>query len=316
MSHTHVHVHAAPAVERRLLVAVLVTAAIVLLEASGGLVAHSLALVADAGHVFADLFALGLTWFALRQARRPADARRTFGYHRVGILTALLNAASLLPISALLVYEGIVRLFTPVAVESGVMLGVAAVGLLANAGLGLTLHNVAGSNLNIRSAVIHLAGDAAAAGGVVVGAIIIALTGWTPIDPLLTIAISLMIAVSGWRLLRDTLRILLESVPTGISTDDVVRVMRSVPGVQDVHDLHIWSLASGINALSCHVLIADQSLSSWGGILAALNHKLDEAFQIGHSTIQPECADCDPKALYCVLVPAGEPHVHSTQEVA
>jgi cobalt-zinc-cadmium efflux system protein len=297
-------------IERRLLLAVLLTAAIVLVEGIGGFFANSLALLSDAGHVLTDLFALGMTWFALRQARRPADSRRTFGYHRVGILTALLNSASLIPIAAILIYEAVLRLFTPTEVESGIMLVVAAIGLGANLLISGTLHGVAHGNLNIQSAVIHIAGDAAAAAGVLVGALIIASTGWMPIDPLLSIAISLLIAFSGWRLLRETVRILLESVPADINLPEVVRAMLRVQGVRDVHDLHIWQVGPGIYALSCHVLIEDQLVSNSSHILTNLNQLLEERFHIGHSTIQPECAGCDPNSLYCVLRPTAE-HAHS-----
>jgi cobalt-zinc-cadmium efflux system protein len=153
-------------------------------------------------------------------------------------------------------------------------------------------------------------GDAVASGGVLVAAIVIALTGWTPIDPLLSIGIAVLVAFSGVRVVRDTVRILLESVPKDVDAAAVVARMRAVPGVIDVHDLHIWQISQGIYALSCHVQIADQLVSQSSQILAELNHLLQHEFRIGHSTIQPECAGCDPNSLYCSLTPIGTPGAH------
>lgn len=306
----HHHTDDAAATERRLMLAVVLTTAVLLAEAGGGLLANSLSLLADAGHVLTDIFALGMSWFAVRQARRPADAERTFGYHRVGIVSALLNAAALIPISGFLIYEAVARLFTPQHIESGIMLVIAGVGLVVNLGIGLTLHGAGHGNLNVQSAFLHVAGDAAASLGVLVGALIIAATGWTPIDPLLSILISVLIAASGWRLMRNTVRILLESVPAEIRTEEVVAAMRAVPGVQDVHDLHIWQIASGIYALSCHVLVNDQMLSQGSSIITTLNTLLAERFHIGHTTIQPECLGCDPNTLYCALTTTLPAHDH------
>jgi cobalt-zinc-cadmium efflux system protein len=308
--HEQTHKHG-PQVETRLKLAVGLTTLILLVEIVGGVLANSLALLADAGHMLADVFALGLSWFALVQARRPADARRTFGYHRVGILTALLNAASLLPISAWIIWEALGRFDTPPHVEGGLMFGVAAVGLVANAIIGLSLHGVARTNLNVRSALLHVLGDAASSGAVLIGAAIITFTGWTQIDPLLSIAIALLVALGGWRVARETVRILLESVPRDVDPTTVVRRMQAVPGVRDVHDLHIWQIGQDIYALSCHVLIDDQLVSQSAAILAELNHLLEHEFRIGHSTIQPECAGCDPNSLYCSLTPIGTPGAHT-----
>src|SRR5215204_4470747 len=177
-AHTH---GSGPQVENRLKLAVGLTALILLVEVVGGVMANSLALLADAAHMLADVFALGLAWFALVQARRPADARRTFGYHRVGILTALLNAGSLLPISAWIIWEALGRFGAPPPVEGELMFVVAAVGLVANAIIGFALHGVAGASLNMRSALLHVLGDAASSGAVLVGAAVIAVTGWTQI---------------------------------------------------------------------------------------------------------------------------------------
>ena len=307
----HAHSHGfGPQAEGRLRLALGLTVVILGVEAVGGWAANSLALLADAGHMLTDVFALGLSWFALVQSRRPADARRTFGYHRVSILAALLNAATLLPLSAFIIWEALGRFATPPEVEGSLMFGVALVGLVANALIGLSLHRAGGENLNIQSALIHVLGDAVASAGVLVAAAVITLTGWTPIDPLLSIGIALLVAFSGWRVVRETVRILLESVPKDVDAAAVVARMRQVPGVLDVHDLHIWQIGQGINALSCHVQIADQMVSQCSNILAELNHLLEHEFRIGHSTIQPECAGCDPNSLYCSLTPIGTPGAH------
>ncbi len=307
--HSHAHSHV-PQTESKMRLALGLTVVILLVEVIGGLTANSLALLADAGHMLTDVFAVGLSWFALVQSRRPADARRTFGYHRVSILAALLNAATLLPISAFIIWEAVGRFGTPPVVESSIMFGVALVGLVANALIGLNLHGVASGNLNIQSAVIHVLGDAVASGGVLVAAIVIALTGWTPIDPLLSIGIALLVAFSGGRVVLDTVRILLESVPKDVDAAAVAVRMKAVPGVLDVHDLHIWQISQGLYALSCHVKIADQLVSQCSAVMAELNHVLEHDFRIGHSTIQPECAGCDPNTLYCSMTPIGTPGAH------
>lgn len=313
--HDHDHEHTTPNSghpERKLGIALGLTALILVLEIVGGFMANSLALLADAAHMATDVFAVGLTWFAVAQSKRPADARRTFGYHRVGILAALLNAGSLLPISAFIIWEAIGRFSDPPEVQTGLMFGVAVVGLIANLLSGLTLHGIDTSNLNIRSAVIHVLGDALASAGVIVGAVIIAVTGWTPVDPILSILIALLVAVSGWRVVRETVRILLESAPKDIDVDDLVAHMQAVKGVENVHDLHIWQISQGINALSCHVRITDQLVSQSSEILANLNELLEHDFSIAHSTIQTECSGCDPNTRYCSLspMPTADAHGH------
>ncbi len=307
--HDHAHSHA-PQTESKMRLALGLTILILLVEVVGGLTANSLALLADAGHMLTDVFAVGLSWFALVQSRRPADARRTFGYHRVSILAALLNAATLLPISAFIIWEAVGRFGTQPEIQGTIMFGVALIGLVANTLIGLSLHGEASGNLNIQSAVIHVMGDAVASGGVQVAAVVIALTGWTPIDPLLSIGIALLVAFSGARVVLDTVRILLESVPKDVDAAVVAARMKAVPGVLDVHDLHIWQISQGLYALSCHVKIADQLVSQCSSVLAELNHLLEHEFRISHSTIQPECAGCNPNTLYCAMTPIVTPDVH------
>lgn len=310
--HTHGHHLQTGQAETKLRIALGLTIIILAVEVAGGFISNSLALLADAAHMLTDVFAVALSLFAVVQSRRPADDKRTFGYHRVGILTALLNSAALLPISAFIIWEAIGRFAAPPHVESGVMFWVALVGLVANALIGFNLHGAAGESLNIRSAVIHVMGDAAASGGVLVAALVIAFTGWTPVDPILSIAIALLVAFSGWRVVRETVGILLESVPKSVDVAMLVSRMQSIEGVHNVHDLHIWEISQGISALSCHVLLDNQMVSQSADVLAQLNKLLEAEFHIGHSTIQPECVGCDLNLLYCSLsaVGAAEGHHH------
>jgi cobalt-zinc-cadmium efflux system protein len=299
-------------VENKMKLALGLTLLILAVEAIGGVVSNSLALLADAGHMLTDVFAVGLSLYALIQSRRPADHKRTFGYHRVTILIALLNSATLLPLSVYIIWEAVGRFSHPEPIQGGIMFAVALVGLVANLLIGLNLHGEADASLNVRSAVIHVMGDAAASGGVLIAALVIAFTGWTPIDPILSIGIALLVAFSGWRVVRESVGILMESVPRGIDISLLIDRLQGVPGVRSVHDLHVWQISQGINALSCHVIVADQAVSRSASVLASMNMILQEEFNIGHSTIQPECIECDPNALYCQLTPLGtSEHSHS-----
>jgi cobalt-zinc-cadmium efflux system protein len=292
------------------------TLLILVAEVVGGVVSNSLALLADAGHMLTDVFAVALSLYALIQSRRPADNKRTFGYHRVTILIALLNSAILLPLSAYIVWEAIGRFSQPAHIEGGIMFGVALLGLVANLLIGLNLHTEANASLNIRSAVIHVMGDAAASGAVLIAALVITFTGWTPIDPILSIGIALLVAFSGWRIVRESIAILMESAPRDLDIPVLIERLQEVPGVRSVHDLHVWQISQGINALSCHVIVDDQAVSRSAAVLAAMNKLLENEFSIGHSTIQAECIECDPNALYCQLIPMdtgdhGHSHSHS-----
>ena len=299
-------------IETKMKLALGLTLLILVVEAVGGFVSNSLALLADAGHMLTDVFAVALSLYALIQSRRPADNKRTFGYHRVTILIALLNSATLLPLSAYIVWEAVGRFSQPVHIEGGIMFAVALVGLVANLLIGLNLHGEAGSNLNVRSAVIHVMGDAAASGGVLIAALVITFTGWMSIDPILSIGIALLVAFSGWRIVRESVAILMESVPRDIDIPALIERLHEVSGVRSVHDLHVWQISQGINALSCHVIVDDQAVSRSASVLANMNRILEDEFNIGHSTIQAECIECDPNALYCQLTPMGtSEHSHS-----
>lgn len=301
------HVHGG---ERGLRLALALTAVILLVEATGGVLSHSLALLADAGHVVTDLGALGLALFAARQAHRPADHTRTFGYHRTGILVALFNACALIAIAVLIVYEAYGRLLHPGPINPWPMTVAAAIGLSINLFVATRLHGHSHGDLNVRGAWLHVVGDAGASAGVIVAALAIALTHWTPLDPLLSAAIAVLIAAGAWRLMSDALAILMESTPRGLDVPAMVREMSAVPGVLDVHDVHVWSIGPNQTMLSCHVHLGEQSLTQGLQVVDRLNTLLGERFGIAHCTIQPEVVGCTGAKLHCALPCGCEDHPH------
>lgn len=320
----HRHNHAAGMAKRTLRLAFFLTVLILVVELTGGLLAHSLALISDAGHAITDIFALGLAWFATAQAERPANSSKTFGYHRVGILAALINAASLVVIAGAILWEAIQRFQHPEPVQPLFMFAAAAIGIVLNLFIGFGLRKD-GSNLNVRAASLHVFGDVGASVAVIVGGLIILLTGWTVVDPLLSVGVALLIAVGSWHVLRETTSILLESVPQGVTLTNVVRDMCEIDGVKEVHDLHVWSITGDMSALSCHVLIENLPPSDSATILTSLNNLLSSKYRITHSTIQFECSDynndcCSAKGLYCQLNTSdmhvgGDNHAHHEHEL-
>ncbi len=301
--HTHNHTHGMA--KQTLRAAFFLTLIILAAELLGGIMANSLALLSDAGHVVTDIFALGLAWFATAQAERPANARNTFGYHRVGILAALINAVSLIVIAIAITWEAIQRFQHPEPVQPLIMFLAAGIGIAVNLFIGFGLKKE-GHNLNVRAASLHVFGDVAASVGVIVAGIVIVLTKWTLVDPLLSVAIAVLIAIGAWRILRETTDILLESVPREVSMVDLVKDMKSIEGVRDVHDLHVWCIASGMYALSCHTLIDDLTFRDSSPILQSLTTMLHSKYRIGHTTIQFECGEhqetcCDIDGLYCCM---------------
>jgi cobalt-zinc-cadmium efflux system protein len=302
--HSHSgHNHTYGLARNSLRLAFFLTLIILLAEVVGGLLANSLALLSDAGHVVTDIFALGLAWFATVQAERPSNARKTFGYHRVGILAAMVNAVTLIVIAFAILLEAFQRFQNPEQVQPHIMFVAAGIGIVINLIIGFGLKKEA-SNLNVRAALLHVFGDIGVSAGVIVAGIIILLTGWTIVDPLLSVGIAVLIAIGAWRILHETTDILLESVPKGVSMPGLVKDMKSVEGIQDVHDLHVWSITSNMYALSCHALIADLPPSDSSVILHSLNTMLSEKYHIGHVTIQFECDPhqetyCAVNGLYC-----------------
>jgi cobalt-zinc-cadmium efflux system protein len=286
------HAHAASS-SHKLAVAFFIGLAVLAIEVVGGLASNSLALLSDAGHVLTDVLAIALAWFASVQAERPPTARQTYGFHRAGILAALVNATSLVVLSLFLIYEAYQRLFEPEAIASNIMLGVAIVGLVANVGVALYLREPGGANLNMRAALVHVVGDALASVAVIGGAIAIALGGPVQIDPLLTMLISVILMVGAWTIGRETLDILMESAPAGVDVDKLVEDLQTLPGVVAVHDVHVWSLASHLPAMSAHVRIDGAAHADGDRVLGEVQHLVAEHYRITHTTIQIECDASD-----------------------
>lgn len=309
MAATHSH----PVTGARLRLALVLTALVLVVELAGGLLSHSLALLSDAGHVLTDIVALALAWFATSRAEKPADARNTFGYHRTGILAALANAITLIVIVGGIAVAAVQRLGQPQPVTPWIMIAAAAVGVAVNLAISLGLRDASHHNLNVRGARLHALGDVGASVGVILGAVIIALTGWRAADPLISLAIALLIAKGAWDLLVETVDILMEATPRDLNVADLVRDMARVSGVGAVHDLHIWSLAGGMRLLSAHVQLSeDRSLAECDQMLDQIHRLLCERYAIQHTTLQIETAGCDQSDLYCAL-PHGE-HDHTAPD--
>ena len=305
--HSHGHAHATGSILRWSLVA---TTAFVLVELVAGFQAHSLALLSDAGHNFTDALALGLAWAAFYLQSKPADETKTYGYHRASVLSAFVNALTLVALSVWILYEAVLRLRAPEPVNEAIMMAVAGLGLALNGSIMLALRAASRNDINIRSAFVHMLGDALGSVGIVLGAVAIRYTGWVRVDPGLSILIALLIVWTAWDIIRESLNILLEGLPRGIQLTDVARAMGSVEGVLGVHDLHIWSLGSSTHALSCHVLIEDVPPSASDTILRSLNALLDRQFGIAHTTVQFEHVSCAISENGCAI-PVNEPHEHT-----
>ena len=270
----------------------MLTLGVLVIELAGGLLSHSLALLSDAGHVLTDVFALGLAWFAVEQSKRPADQRRTYGYHRVGILAALLNAVTLIVIVLAIGFEAVRRIMDPAPVQGGVVIATALVAIAINAFVILTLRGD-GVNLNLRAAMLHVTGDVAASAGVVIAGAVILLTGWLYIDPILSLAIAAFIAYGAWGIVRETVNLLMEGTPPEVNLAAVTAEISATKLVTGIHDLHVWALSSDEMALSCHIVIADTSLGDAEHVVRDLESKLCDRFAIGHTTIQVEsCHPC------------------------
>ena len=260
----HGHTHPRPALERgaegkRLKWVLVITGLFMVAEVVGGVISHSLALLADAGHMFTDVGALALSLVAMRLAQRPPSERKTYGYVRLEILAALVNGATLLLIAGLIIFEAWQRLRDPVEIDAVVMLSVAVLGLAVNVVGAWLLHSHAHDNLNVRGAYLHVLGDLLGSVGAIGAGIIILTTGWAPADPIISVIIALLILFSSWRLVREAADVLLEAVPAHIEMDEVLADLRGIEGLEDVHDVHVWTLTSGFVALSAHGVIDDAS---------------------------------------------------------
>jgi cobalt-zinc-cadmium efflux system protein len=286
-SHSHPHSHS-EGPGRPLGIALVITAVLLFGEAIGGWLANSLALLADAGHVLTDGAALALALFVTWLARQPGKPEKTFGYLRWEILAALFNAATLLVISGWIVVEAVMRFRNPEPIEGGLMFWVAVVGLIGNAISARVLHGSHTHNMNVRAAYLHVVGDLLASVGVVVAALFVRFLGWTAADPIASIVTTLFIVNGAWRLLRESVDVLLEAAPKHIPLDEVRRVIAGINNVEGVHDLHVWTVTSGMVALSAHAVVKDGNHHQ-----PVLEEAIDRLRLMGinHVTLQLECAD-------------------------
>lgn len=281
-----------------LIIAFVITFVIMIAEIIGGVVSNSLALLSDAGHMFTDTVALGLSLWAIKMAQKPATHHKTYGYHRLEILAALANGLLLILISIWIFYEAYQRFINPLEIKSGLMLIVAIIGLVGNFIGIIVLQKSSQNNLNIRGALLHMLGDTLSSVGVIIGGVFIMFTGWKIVDPIVSILISGVIIHSALQLIFESGEVLLEAVPRGLVLPDLATEVRKVKGVRDFHDLHIWTITSGLHALSGHILIDDQQLSTGTAILQEVEEILEHKFGITHTTLQLECAACG-EGLVC-----------------
>ena len=278
--------------ERRLVIALGVTVVIAMAEVVGGLIGNSLALVSDAGHMITDVIAIGLSLFAVRLTRRSPTLTRTFGYYRAEIMAAFANGALLVLVSAYIIFEAYNRIFQPAQVQTTIMLVIASVGLVANF-VGVTLLRSGGkSNLNVRGALLHMMCDALSSIGVIVAAVIIVFTGWMVADPIASLVTTALILRAAVGLLRDSTNILLEAAPKNADIPRIVADVRAIPGAKDIHDMHVWTISSGMYALSAHILTEYKALAECSTLLLKINQLLWDRYSIGHTALQLECDAC------------------------
>lgn len=289
MGHGHSHTPASKN-KKRLLIVLALTTTYLIAEVVGGLFTHSLALLADAGHMLTDVAGLALALMAIQFAERPATAERTYGFYRVEILAALANAVVLIAISLYILYEAYERFRNPPEVQSKAMLAVASIGLLINL-VGIYLLRAASKeSLNMKGAYYEVLSDLLTSIGVIVAAVVMLTTGWYYADPLISAGIGLFILPRTWLLMKDAVGVLLEGTPSDVNLASLRESIAEVPGVASVHDLHVWSLTSGVNAMSVHAVLADHALHD--EVLAAVQKRVTLDFKIAHATVQVECKGC------------------------
>ena len=299
-SHTHSHLReAAHQTTSRLSWSLFLTLAFVVIEAGAGYFSNSLALLTDAAHNLTDVIALGLSWFAIRLTAQPANAQKTYGYHRAGILVALLNSTTLVLISIGIFYEAYHRFISPPEVQSGILIGVGLIAVVINLVTAILVHRGSESDLNLRSAFVHLMGDVISTIGAVIAGVIIYFTDANWLDPLVSVLIGFLILYNAWGILRDAVDILLESTPRDVDIKRMVGEITKVDGVLGVHDLHVWSLTQNLRTMSAHILTEDISVSAGSRIQGEINELVYHRYNIAHATLQLECVDCDPDSLYC-----------------
>lgn len=307
MGHHHHH-HAAaelPSLSRKLLIATVATLVFVIVELAFGWLANSLALIGDAFHNFTDTLALLLALLAVRLERKPATATKSYGYHRAGVLAAFINAGTLAAFTFFIFWEAVQRFRTPETVNSKTMLIVAAFAFVLNTTITWSLRHEGRDDLNVRSAMLHMLGDAVSSLGIVAAALLIAFTKTVVWDPAVSVLIGVLILWSSFGVLRETVNLLLEGTPSGIDPDDVTRSIAAMDGVLGVHHLHIWALAPSRPALSCHLLVGDVPLKITSDLLASVNELLEHEYGIEHTTIQFEFASCPDDDPFCLPASVG-----------
>jgi len=300
--HNHTHTHfgdLANQTTKRLALSLSLTAVFVFVEIIAGIFGNSLALLTDAAHNFTDVIALGLSWYALRIASKPANAGQTFGYHRVGILVALVNSTTLILIAFGIFYEAYHRFLAPPEVDSVILIGVGTLAFFINAGTAWLVQKGSEHDLNLRSTFLHLMGDVMSTLGAVIAGVIIYFTQWNWLDPLVSVLIGGFILWNAWSILKQSIHILLESTPENIDMKEMVEKLHTVDGVRSVHDLHVWSINENLRMLSAHVVTDDISMRECSLIQQDINELLEHGYNIQHATLQIECEGCGNGLLYC-----------------
>jgi cobalt-zinc-cadmium efflux system protein len=304
--HSHAH-HATSDTGKVLKISLIITVAYIVLLVVAGIRAKSLALLSEAGHNLSDFLALLLSWGAVYIQTRPPSSTKTFGYQRAGVLAAFINASSLVLITLLIFYEAVQRLYHPVVVQAGVMIWVSVAGVVINGAIAWMLHRTR-RDLNIRSAFLHEVGDTVSTAAVVLGGWVIMATGYEWIDPVLSILIGALILWSSYGIIRESLNILLEGTPRGMDLGQISAELKLIEGVNNVHDLHVWSIGSDQHALSAHIAIDDIPPSASESILLQVKDCVSNKFNIHHTTIQFEHAICD--VAHGCVIPVSDRHKH------
>lgn len=274
--------------KRLLTLSLAITASIAIIEVAGGVLSNSISLVSDAVHMFTDVMAIGLSLFAITLAARSHSGAMTFGYHRAEVLAALANGVALSAISIWVLYEAVLRVMTPRVIDAPVMLAAAGIGLAGNLVVMFLLKQHAGKSINIQSAFVHVVYDAVSSVAVIVTGLVAMYTGITIVDPLVAFLIAGLVARSAYSIVRTSTHILLEGAPRELDMQQVIAALKQLDGVVDVHDLHVWTISTGMDALSGHIVVRDQMLSQSGKLIGDINRMLEERFKITHTTIQLE----------------------------
>ena len=315
--HTHTHSHFNNITQqtiRRMALSLGITLAFVFIEIAAGIFANSLALLTDAAHNFTDVLALALSWWAIRLTTQPANQKKTYGYHRAGILAALANSTTLVVIALGIFYEAYQRFINPPKVQADVLIGVGVLAVIINVVTAFLVRKGAEHDLNIRSAFLHLMGDVLSTVGAVIAGVVIYFTAWNWLDPLVSVLIGLLILWNAWGIVREAIDILMESTPTDIDTDEMLKDVLDLEDVHGVHDLHIWSITQNMRTLSAHLVTDDIPISEGTLIQSKVNEILYHKYGVSHATLQLECGECMPSSLNCGITGANHQYANAQVE--